>query len=89
MVKLSTQPPVLKDSEINILQLLAGGQSSKEIGDELQLSHRTVETKIAMIRAKLGAVNTPHLISLSYEYRILGIPEFPISSEAGKNANYL
>jgi DNA-binding CsgD family transcriptional regulator len=55
MIKLSSNPPVLKESEMKVLQLLAGGKTSKAISDELLLSHRTIETKISVIRVKFGA----------------------------------
>jgi class 3 adenylate cyclase len=48
-------PAGLTRREVEVLRAIAAGKSSKEIGDQLFLSHRTVERHIANIYAKIGA----------------------------------
>jgi DNA-binding CsgD family transcriptional regulator len=50
-----TNPDGLTDREIEVLRLLAGGGSNREIADRLVLSVRTVERHITNIYAKIGA----------------------------------
>jgi DNA-binding NarL/FixJ family response regulator len=45
-------PGILSRREIEVLRLVAAGRSSREIGDELVLSVRTVERHIANIYLK-------------------------------------
>ena len=49
------RPAGLSDRELEVLRLLAGGQSNAEIAAELVLSVRTVEKHVANIYAKIGA----------------------------------
>jgi DNA-binding NarL/FixJ family response regulator len=44
----------LTDRERSVLALIAEGRSNRAIGDELHLSHKTVETHISQIFLKLG-----------------------------------
>jgi len=48
-------PDSLTEREIEVLRLLAGGRTNKEIADELVLSVRTVERHIGNIYGKIGA----------------------------------
>ena len=51
----ANRPSGLSDRELEVLRLLAGGQSNAEIAAELVLSVRTVEKHVANIYAKIGA----------------------------------
>ena len=51
----STLPGGLSRREAEILRLVAAGRSSREIGDELVLSVRTVERHVTNIYTKIGA----------------------------------
>ncbi|MHB8644718.1 MAG: helix-turn-helix transcriptional regulator [Thermomicrobiales bacterium] len=62
MARLGDRPPRregfpdrLTTREVDVLQLLAGGKTNKEMGEALFLSARTVERHIANIYAKVGA----------------------------------
>jgi len=48
-------PDGLSAREVEVLRLVAGGRSNKQIADELVLSVRTVERHIANVYAKIGA----------------------------------
>ena len=47
----------LTSREIQVLELLAEGQSNKAIGQQLGISDQTVKFHVAAIAGKLGAVN--------------------------------
>ena len=47
----------LTDREIEILKLIAEGMSNKEIGDQLFISHRTVDTHRTNLMKKLDVHN--------------------------------
>jgi DNA-binding NarL/FixJ family response regulator len=47
-------PDGLSEREIEVVRLVAAGQSNREIADELVLSIRTVERHIANVYAKAG-----------------------------------
>ncbi|WFU04516.1 helix-turn-helix transcriptional regulator (plasmid) [Rhizobium sp. CB3171] len=50
---------------LGILQLLTEGKSTREIGSELNLSHRTIEHRIDHLKSSFRARNIPHLVALS------------------------
>jgi DNA-binding NarL/FixJ family response regulator len=52
----------LTDREIEILKLIAQGYSNKEIGDQLFISHRTVDTHRTNLMKKLDVHNIAGLI---------------------------
>lgn len=54
---------VLTDRETEILKLIAAGFSNKEIGDQLFISHRTVDTHRTNLMKKLDVSNIAGLIS--------------------------
>lgn len=65
-----TQPNVklmslLNEREADILQLLAEGASSKEIGENLNLSPQTIESYRKLLLKKLGAKNAADLIRIA------------------------
>jgi DNA-binding NarL/FixJ family response regulator len=53
------------DRETEILQLIAGGYSNKEIGTKLYISHRTVDTHRTNLMKKLNVGNIAGLISFA------------------------
>ena len=57
----------LSSREIEVLRLIAGGKSSKEIGEILSLSVRTVEAHRASVMRKLGLKNTADLVKYAIE----------------------
>lgn len=62
---------MLTNREKEIAQLAADGLSSKEIGNELGISKRTVEAHLRASRIKLNATNTTHLISIAHRSGII------------------
>jgi len=58
--------------ERQVLDLLALGYTSREIGDELNISHRTVENHSASLRRKLRVRNTVSLIRALLRGRVPG-----------------
>ena len=53
--------PTLSPRETDVLKLMALGHTNREIGDQLSLSVRTVETHRAHIQQKLGLSSRPEL----------------------------
>jgi len=56
---------LITEREIEILKLIAGGFSNKEIGDQLFISHRTVDTHRTNLMKKLNVNNIAGLISFA------------------------
>jgi two-component system, NarL family, response regulator NreC len=55
--------PVLSPRETEVLKLMALGHTNREVGEQLSLSVRTVETHRAHIQQKLGLSSRPELTS--------------------------
>lgn len=51
--------------ELKILHCIASGNTNKEIGGLLNLSRKTIENRITVILAKLGAKNRIHAVNLA------------------------
>jgi DNA-binding NarL/FixJ family response regulator len=54
----------LSGREIEVLRLVADGQSNKEIGEELRLSALTVKSHLARIARKLGTGDRAEMVAL-------------------------
>ncbi|HMI80213.1 MAG TPA: response regulator transcription factor [Solirubrobacterales bacterium] len=57
----SEERPILSPRETEVLKLMALGHTNREIGEQLSLSVRTVETHRAHIQQKLGLTSRPDL----------------------------
>lgn len=57
--------------EVEIIKLLAEGMSSTEIGEQLSISNRTVDTHRNNIIQKLELRNTAELISFAFKNKLL------------------
>jgi DNA-binding CsgD family transcriptional regulator len=57
--------PVLTSREIEILALIVAGKTSKSIGAQLGISHRTVEVHRSMIKVKMGARSSTDLVRIA------------------------
>lgn len=55
----------LTDREIEVLRLVAAGNSNKEIGDKLDITEHTAKAHLKRIVAKLGANDRTHAVSLA------------------------
>jgi len=57
--------------EQDVLKLMAEGLVTKEIADQLGISHHTVETYKSTMKEKAGAKNGTELVSIAYQHDIL------------------
>lgn len=64
----SISPDMLSEREKQIVHLSANGLTSKEIGERLEISFRTVEVHRANIREKLNLANNSELIKFAIEH---------------------
>ena len=76
--RLATQPPEpagppddLTDREVEVLRLIALGHTSSEIGQQLYLSTRTVETHRAHIQQKLRRTSRAELVRYALEHHVV------------------
>lgn len=65
-------PESLSERERQVLELTARGFTSAEIGEQLSLSPRTVETYRERIREKLGLEHRSQLVEYALRHRLLG-----------------
>lgn len=65
--KLSHMPVYLSPHQAKCLKLLAQGKSSKEIANDLAISHRTVEGYIAKMMEMLGCASSKELMTLYHD----------------------
>jgi two-component system response regulator NreC len=64
--------PPLSPRETEVLRLMALGHTNREIGEQLDLSIRTVETHRAHIQQKLGLSSRPELTRYALDQRLIG-----------------
>ena len=62
---------MLSPREIEVTQLIADGLTDREIGDKLEISHKTVSTHRKNILRKLGLKNTALLIRYGLQHAII------------------
>jgi two-component system response regulator NreC len=63
--------PVLSPRETDVLRLMALGHTNREVGEQLSLSVRTVETHRAHIQQKLGLSSRPELTRYALSHGLL------------------
>lgn len=68
----AARPEVLSERERQVLELTVKGYTSREIGDHLALSPRTVETYRERIMDKLGLERRSELVEYAMRHRLLG-----------------
>lgn len=61
----------LTEREIEILKLISEGLSNKEIGDQLFISHRTVDTHRTNLMKKLNVHNIAGLIRFALKNKLV------------------
>jgi DNA-binding NarL/FixJ family response regulator len=71
---------LLTDREREVMQLTAEGLTSREIGERLFISHRTVEKHRQNMMAKLELHNTAEVVQFALRRGLL--PSFTVRSEA-------
>ena len=64
---MAAQPFGMTPREREILQLVALGQTDRDIGAHLFISHRTVERHVSNLLAKLGAARRGELAALAHK----------------------
>jgi DNA-binding NarL/FixJ family response regulator len=67
----SREPHGLTARELEVLRLVAAGQTNKSIAAELVLSERTVERHVSNIFAKLNVSSRAAATAFAYQHRIL------------------
>jgi DNA-binding NarL/FixJ family response regulator len=65
-------PDVLSDRELLVLELTARGYTSREIGDQIGISPRTVDTYRSRIMVKLGLMHRFELVEYALKHGIIG-----------------
>lgn len=71
----NTQPPgpeVLSDRERLVLEKTARGYTSREIGTQLHISPRTVDTYRTRVMVKLGLASRHELVEYALRHRMIG-----------------
>ncbi|MGH2936881.1 MAG: response regulator [Solirubrobacterales bacterium] len=66
-----TTTQTLSPRETDVLRLMALGHTNREIGEQLELSVRTVETHRAHIQQKLGLATRPELTRYALEHNLI------------------
>jgi DNA-binding NarL/FixJ family response regulator len=61
----------LSDREIEVLKLIAAGNSNKRIADLLSIAEATVKSRVTNILAKLSASDRAHAVSISLKRGII------------------
>jgi two-component system response regulator NreC len=64
-------PQTLSPRETDVLRLMALGHTNREVGEQLDLSVRTVETHRAHIQQKLGLGTRPELTRYALEHNLI------------------
>ncbi len=67
----SAARPVLTPTELQVLQLIAAGQTTAEIAEKLFVAEKTVKNHLANIYRKLGVKNRSHAVSEGYRQGLL------------------
>jgi two-component system, NarL family, response regulator NreC len=65
------ESPPLSPRETEVLRLMALGHTNREIGEQLDLSIRTVETHRSHIQQKLGLASRPELTRYALDHGLL------------------
>ena len=60
-----TMPVCLTPREVAVLTLVGGGHTSRQISDQLNISHKTVENHKQRIFGKLGVQNQAHAVAVA------------------------
>jgi len=73
MFEVDDKPADLSGREREILELVAHGESSKQIAKDIGIAPRTVERHVENIRHKLRARNKTHLIAKAISFGMLHV----------------
>jgi len=64
----------LTDREIEILRLVAAGNSNKRVGDCLSITEETVKSHMKNVISKLGASDRTHAVQIAMQRGFLALP---------------
>ena len=73
--------PQISPRELEVMRLLALGNTNAEIGEQLGISPETVRNHIRNGRDRLGARTKAHAIALAFQHRLLGDLQAPDDSD--------
>jgi two-component system response regulator NreC len=68
-------PDDLTERELEVLRLIALGNTNAEIAAQLFISVRTVESHRSHIQRKLGRTSRAELVGYALEHGLIGVPE--------------
>ncbi len=68
LTRYADKRPELSTRELEIVRMLANGQSTYQIADSLGVSHKTVANNCTALKAKLGARTSMDLMRIALEY---------------------
>ena len=68
--------PTLTIRELQILAVVAQGDSAKEVGQKFGIAYRTVECHLDTMRLKLRARNRAHMVAIAIELGLLSKSQF-------------
>lgn len=71
----ATVVDTLTERELEVLRLVARGQTNKQIGLELQISDRTVQNHLAHIYSKLGVASRTESVTVALQRRLIALEE--------------
>jgi DNA-binding NarL/FixJ family response regulator len=72
MVSSEGRPKGLTAREVEVVRLIAAGDSNQAIADKLVLSHRTVARHVSNIFAKVGATSRSGVTAFAYDSGLMG-----------------
>jgi DNA-binding CsgD family transcriptional regulator len=75
-VNLIQRIPLLTSRELQILELVALGNSAKEVALECDIAPRTVECHLDTMRLKLQARNRTHMVAIAIASNVLSRCKF-------------
>ena len=71
LAEAGAEAPLLSPRETEVLRLMALGHTNREIGEQLDLSVRTVETHRSHIQQKLGLASRPELTRYALDHGLI------------------
>jgi two-component system response regulator NreC len=69
-----TTPGGLSDRELQVMTMLAGGYTNAQIGEQLYLSVRTVETHRSHLQQKLNVADRRGLVEFAHKHGLIDAP---------------
>lgn len=61
------------ERDTKILQLLSEGKTSRDIEKEVDISDRTIQYRIDVLKAAHGAANIPNLIAIAIKKKLIKV----------------